>query len=366
MHYLVLVVFLATQSAKKEMRNACLIMYSLLLIVFAFMTREGSWDYFGYIEYYRCSISTDCNTSGFEKSFGYISNLAAAISASWGFELTYFFYISVAILLKVFLIKRYSKAVGISIFALICYGYFVHDLTQIRASLSIALLWIACFLFTNKKYSGAALLLIFATFFHTSALLGILIFASTFFSTGLLLWLSFIAVLTGSFAGVQLTQLPDFGIDRLLTYTTAVGSEALTASPFNFYAISMLLLAYIAYTTGRGKLSGIEKLSVNGMLLGISLYFVTSYIPVVPLRVLEILSCLYPFVAGATYKNTSSKMAKLFMVTLFLGLFVNTSVKNNTRSDFILPWHSINTEYMTEIQLNQYEETQGQSLLFGN
>ena len=358
MHYLALVLFFMVQVARPKVGKIAFLCYLILLIVFAFLTREGSWDYYGYLDYYECSISPSCDSVGFEPSYGYISQLAGSIAEEWGFELTYLFYIAVSIWIKISLMSRYSKMFGFAVFSFICYGYFVHDLTQIRASLSIAVLWMAYFYWIEKKFLLAVLALMGAVFFHISAVLGVVIVVARFFSTKILLILSIAALLLGNHAANVVNKLPDLGFNRLQVYVDALGSEALSVPQLNFYAVTIFVIVCIAIKNGVAESSGVDGYAINAMLLGVLIYLCAYFIPVIPIRILEILSSLYPFVAASAYEKSKSKTEKIFLVILFFGLFVNTAIKNNTRIDFILPWHNISINNMTEIQYDQFIRSQ--------
>ena len=197
-----------------------------------------------------------------------------------------------------------------------------------------------------------------AIFFHISAVLGVVVIISRLFSTKLLLILSVAAVLLGSYAARAVHNLPVVGFDRLQVYVNALGSEALTAPQFNFYVVTIFIVACIAVKNGVAESSGIERYGLNAMLLGVIIYLCSYFIPIIPLRFLEIFSSLYPFVSAEAYRKSRSTTEKLFLIVLFLGLFLNTAVKNNMRMDLVFPWQLINLNTMTEVQLDQFYRNQ--------
>lgn len=354
MYYIALVIFFMVQSTRRKAGRIVFLCHSLFLIIFAFLTREGSWDYFGYYEYYKCATSNFCNSVGFEPSYGYISQFASFVANEWGFELTYLFYIAVSIWIKMSLMSRFSKMLGFAVFSFICYGYFIHDLTQIRASLSLAILWISYFYWIEKKFLRAALIFTGAVFFHISAILGVVVVISRVFSTKLLLILSVASVLLGSFAAKAVQNLPQVGFDRLQVYLDALGSELLTAPQFSFYVVTIFIVACIAFKNGVAETSGIERYGLNAMFLGVIIYMCIYFIPIIPLRILEIFSSLYPFVSAEAYRKSRSTTEKLFLVVVFFGLFLNTAVRNNIRIDLVFPWQIINAENLSELQLEHF------------
>lgn len=358
MHYIALVLFFAFHVVRRKVGLTEYSFYLLLLISFAFLVREGSWDYFGYIEYYDCSIDTSCVPVGFEESFLYISKVANAITDAWGFELTFGFYVISAIWIKMALLKRHAVNFHVALFALVCYGYFAHDLTQIRVSLAIAISWMAYSYWMEKKILLAFLCIAGATFFHVSAILGLVVIAISVVPAGILLYLILLAIPAGRFLASGGVLLPTVSYDRLSVYLNALGSVGLSTPQFSIYVIFISVILCIAYAGGTAEWSRLERCGLNSMAFGAAIYYFIYYVPAVPVRLLEFFSSLYPFVVAATYRTYKSRIVKSFLILLVILLFANTVIKNNTRMDFIVPWQDINTDYMTEIQLKQYQQIQ--------
>ncbi|MEQ1665011.1 MAG: EpsG family protein [Bdellovibrionales bacterium] len=355
MHYIILVLFFALLAGKRKAGNVAFVFYMVTLILFAFFTREGSTDYSGYVEYYKCSISLGCDSTGFEKSFSYVSQISNFVTVAWGLELTFLFYIVAGLSLKVYLIKNQSQAFGAAMLAFVCQAYFVHDLTQIRASLAIAILWYAYFFWTQQKIVRACLFIVLASIFHVSALMGFFIVFIKRISTRFLLILIIPAALTGQFlANGGITSIPGLSIERLDIYISALGSIGLVSSQFNVYVVAITVVAFLGYKNGLEEWTDFELLGINSMLFGVILYLSFYFVPIVPVRLLELFSCLYPFVVAATYNSSRSKMVKVSLVLLFIGLFVNTAIRNNTRFDLVFPWQAIHIEYMTDLQQEQF------------
>lgn len=357
MHYIALVLFFVFQVERRKVGLAEYSFYLLLLISFAFLVREGSWDYFGYIEYYDCSIDASCVPVGFEKSFLYISKVANAITNTLGFALTFGCYVISAIWIKMALLKRHAVNFHVALFALVCYGYFIHDLTQIRVSLAIAISWLAYIYWMEKKILLAILCIAGATFFHVSAVLGLVVIAVSGMPTKILLLLTVLAIPIGKYiaAGDVLFTVP---YERLSVYLNALGSDAILAPQFNIYVILILVVVCIAYFGGTAEWSQLERCGLNSMAFGVAIYFSIYYIPAVPIRLLDFFSSLYPFVVAATYRTYKSNLIKFILLLSMILLFVNTAIRNNTRMDLIFTWQAINTDYMSDIQYEQYLRAQ--------
>ena len=356
MHYIVLVLFFAFQAVNRKVgiTKFSFYLYIFLLISFAFFAREGSWDYYGYIEYYNCSIDSSCVPVGFEESFLYIARVANAIVDKWGFQITFGFYVASAIWIKLALMKRYSVNFHVALFALLCYGYFIHDLTQIRVSLAIAISWLAYSYWVEKKILLAFLFVAIATFFHVSAILGLVVIVISGVPTGIFLLLVALAIPIGKYiaAGDVLLTVP---YERLSVYLNALESEVILAPQFNIYVLIILIIIFIAYIGGTEEWSQFECCGLNSMAFGVALYFFLYYIPAVPIRLLDFFSSLYPFVVAATYRTYESKLIKFILLALMILLFGNTAIKNNTRMDLVFPWQAINIDYMSDIQYEQYQ-----------
>lgn len=355
MHYISLILFIALTARIRKASLAIANFYLILLIIFAMLTMDGSWDYYGYVEYYECSISVNCNNIGFERSFVYISKAANFISANWGLELTLMTYIAASLYIKIKLIKNHAKAFGVVILSFACHAYFIHDLTQLRASLAIAITWIAYYNWSQENKIKSVILIIFAGFIHVSAAIGLITLLSNKVSEKTLLILTIPAIFIGQYMhGGGLSILPTQTFARLDIYLSAIGSEVFTTPQFNFYAIVMSLICCIAIKNGLKTWTKFERLGIKSILLGLIVYFSMYFLPTIPVRLLEFFTSLYPFVVGATYISSRSKIEKIGIILTFLALFSNTAIKNNTRMDLIFPWQSINYDYMTDLQLEQF------------
>lgn len=327
-----------------------------LLISFAITNQGGSWDYYGYRSYYDCSISNYCDSS-FEWSYKLLSRLFHSVWSEYGLYMTMLFYIALSLLIKLKIIFKHSRSIGAALFSYICYAYFCHELTQLRAALSIAFCWIAYDRFVSKKWFSVAIYLSIGVFFHTSAVLAVIGMISYWIKRKHLLICAYISIPIGAAIGVYsyeiLSVLP---FERMDLYLKAMGSSVFNAPQLALYPMVILftVTAYILFVPNVDKKWSL--LSSNSCLAGVIIYFIFFSVPVIPLRVLEFLSTLYPFLFSSFFYNARvSLKIKYCIFVVYITLFLNLAVKNNTRMDMVFEWHKLDIRYMTDSQREQYE-----------
>lgn len=361
MQYLILFLFSILFLWVESRKSLYYIVYCLLLISFAFFNQEGSWDYYGYLEYYNCAIDEYCIPE-FEFSYKAMALIFSSISETYGFHITLLFYIGLSLLIKIKLLFKHSLYIGAAIFSYVCYAYYMHELTQIRAALSIAFCWLAYDAYLNKK-GGVWLFfgyMAIGIFFHTSALLAIVVIIAYHFKTKYLLLLSYASMMMGNISSDLIYSFFSmFPSERIQQYLSAMGNDVYTTPLFALYPAVILFTVTIQYLF-RDKMV-VNKwliMSCNACLAGVIVYYISYKIPAIPLRLLEFLSTLYPFVFSALFKikGNSKAVVKMLISAVFMVLFLNLSVKNNTRIDMIYEWQHIDIRYMTELQIQQYQK----------
>lgn len=328
----------------------------LLLISFAITNQGGSWDYYGYRSYYDCSISNYCD-SNFEWSYKLLSRLFNYVWSEHGFYMTMLFYIALSLLIKLKIIFKYSRSIGAALFSYICYAYFCHELTQLRAALSIAFCWIAYDRFISKKWFSVALYLSIGVFFHTSAVLAVIGMISYWIKRKYLLICAYISIPIGALIGVYSYEILSFlPFERMDLYLKAMGSSVFNAPQLALYPIVILFTVTVSVLFVSNGNEKWTRLSSNSCLAGVVVYFIFFSVPVVPLRVLEFLSTLYPFLFSSFFCNDRISLKIKFLVFfVYIILFLNFAVKNNTRMDMVFEWHKLDIRNMTDSQREQYE-----------
>ncbi|PCC98438.1 EpsG family protein [Halopseudomonas pelagia] len=355
MQYIVFILIASLLSFVRRSKLDIVFVVAIAFILFSFFTKEGSWDYYGYQKYFLCAIESNCAEGSFEKSFSLVSLAAGKLLGDYAFEAVILLYVTLSIIIKFKLFYKHSAWVGVSIFSYACYGFFLGEMTQLRASMAIAICWWSLSEYSSGKRVHAALLLALATFFHVSSVLALVIpLLKLIKIKTLVVVVCFSAVLGYLVAASTSIPLMRFGFERIDVYLAAMGSESLTAKQLNLYAIVMLLTALFAMRQKDSEIVGFDRLCIKAVLFGVSFYLLFFFVPIIPLRVLEFYTSVYPFIVAAIFKSNRSLVVRCGFVFIYILLFANLAIKNNTRMDLVYDWQSIPYDNMSQDQLEQF------------
>lgn len=362
MQYLIFFCFSISFLFIRSSKWYCYCFFLTLLFLFAWVNQKGSWDYYGYLEYYNCAIAFSCERD-FELSYKLISKLLSNISAEYGFQFTLVFYIFLSLLIKVKVFFKNSLAIGAAIFSYLCYSYYVHELTQIRASLAIGFCWLAydAYVYKKNKFFSfyVATYLALGVFFHTSAIIALIAIIAYKIKTKYLVFMAYISLLIGTISSdlfyIILGWMPS---EKIKLYLLSINNGVYVSPLLAYYPL--LLLFTVTMLFYQNKYIYFNRwliFSCNSCLSGVILYFLMHKLPVIPIRVLEFLSTLYPFVFAAFFCSEFrfKIVNRSIIIFLFLVLFLNLAVKNNTRLDMVYKWHNLDIRYMTDYQRQQYQ-----------
>lgn len=150
---------------------------------------------------------------------------------------------------------------------------------------------------------------------------------------------------------VGISSLPAFPIERVNVYLSALGSEVLITSQLSVYAIFILILLLLSPLPD--KLDKFSNIIVNSTFLGLIVYFLFYYIPVIPIRTFEFLSSGFPFIIAIIYSRANFFIRGGLILLCIVVLF-NLSIRNNTRMDMIFDWHNIDIRSLNDVQRAQY------------
>lgn len=129
--------------------NFLLTIFAVFLsIVASILSSSYSWDSVQYKRYFRL-IESGVNVS-VEPSFYYVSFLSSYFFSSPLF--VFIFYSSVSVLIKIYLIRRYSPYPLLSLIVFCSYFFLVQESNMIRVGLASSFLILACFCYFEKKY----------------------------------------------------------------------------------------------------------------------------------------------------------------------------------------------------------------------
>lgn len=345
MNHILLVLFGGMLVTLGRVSRSIAISIAILLIGYAIYYAKSSWDYDGYIKYFECVRLRNCYNEEFDIEFSFvtISKIFGIVFDSSGGPLLVIFYTSLSVALKLNILRDECKAFGVALFGYLCLGWFLHEMTQIRVGLAIAFLWFAVRNQSRNANWRALVYLGLAIITHYSAALAILYlaFRNTVVNTRKWVGWFIVTLLAGrilSNYAVQFAEIAGSLIDsRLTIYASAFGSEFLTLSQLNVHSVIAVTLVTLCVSQGIHEWTKFEVAALKFAILGITFYMLFFWIPVIGLRVFELLSSFLPIVGAAGYRANRSKLVKTLILAMFFSLFVNTVLRNGLMLDFVLP-----------------------------
>lgn len=301
---------------KKWQYILALFLFLFLFIVSSFRDDVGT-DYSGYkylIEYY---ISTGEYQKKFEPGFEVITILVSSISNN---SRPFFVITSFLILLFTFLsFYRYSRSLVLSIFLYISTYYYFNSLNGIRQFLAMSLiLFFSTKFIVEKKLFKYILSIVFASMFHTSAL--IMLPAYFLYKKLSLSNILFLLALIPIFFLVY---------DYIISFIFKVlpfyqGYSDYTSGSANLYILiqlAFIALVLLAYKS-RDTWSDVEILSLNFTLLSF-FFFILSYKNILFFRVAMYfgiyLMILVP-VGLNSFRSTNNKFLFYFICIILGGV----------------------------------------------
>lgn len=212
----------------------------LLVLLATFGNRQSFPDYYEYVEAY------EYGSERFEVTFSILNALANKLgSISWLF----FFYASISVFSKLYVIKKMSKHYWASIAVYLSYFFVLHDLIQIRAGAASGLLLLALFYYTQNKRLKCFFMICIASLFHVSAIIGLVILFFSFIPYNKKMWILFLFT---SFvvAGFTAVIIPDslYFLD-FLSYYLHYADEAYINEhgTANLFSVQQLLRYFFYY-----------------------------------------------------------------------------------------------------------------------
>lgn len=227
---------------------------------------------------------------------------------------------------KVIVIKKYSDNVFLSILVYISLFFILHEMTQIRAGISIAVVYLAINDIVNRNLRNFILKLVIAAFFHYSALIfvflyfinsrkinrvwyfslpliGILIYYFNFFQSILLYLLPF---------------FPDFISHKLYIYFDMLNkSEVNIVSPLNLGNLFLLFTLWFNIIF-LDKRNAYHTLFVKMLSIGFWILFSFSFIEVIGYRLSNFLFFTLVFLIPITINKFKNKLPACLFFILFL------------------------------------------------
>lgn len=312
--------------------------FFLLAIIAIFS--EKSVDYIGYLTYFRCAQSSYCTEfmNGVEVSFIYG---ARVFGTFFGDKSAGFFLFSIAaisLLIKVRVIDNFG-VFWIPVFCYLTFQFFQHEMTQIRIGIGIAFFWIVIF----KKYKTDKFSIIFSmlsVLMHYSMLVGIFVF--WFLSlpknkmpkrakllVTIILYIA--AFLISHLSDIFVNFLSYFSsFERLSVYISALDSDYYSVPQFSIQLLAFLIISLSVFYFPRDKFSDTLH---NMIIAGVSIYLAFYWIPVIPLRVFEILTSVLPIYFACVLKKKSNWSVQALIFSICLVVSLNFHIRNNSFSE---------------------------------
>ncbi|EJM23603.1 hypothetical protein PMI22_01150 [Pseudomonas sp. GM21] len=316
------------------------IFFAFLGLAFIGGYADISVDYPGYVIYFKCAQSIYCADSmnNIEGSFVYGAQLFGLIFGTDSAALFLFCIAAMSFLLKIKVMED-SGNFWLLAFCYMALQFFHHEMTQLRVGLGIAFLWIGIM---RKKETGHFPTLFFALSIlsHYSMVIGVLFFVvfsvvkfklSSFAKLYLVILVYMVSAIFGYYYNFFVDLLPDVSfLGRVAVYISAVGSEPYYVPQFSVQLIVTLLLSLVAFFLPRSSLTDALH---NMVVSGVGIYLAFYWIPVIPLRVFEVLASVIPIYFALAFNGEKRLLAKGMVFFLCALVFLNWHVRNNMFSE---------------------------------
>lgn len=244
----------------------------------------------------------------------------------------FFVYSAISLPVKFYLIDKYSKDRWLSLSFYISYFFILHDSTQIRFGLAIAVVYLGLrYLSENKKLMFVAIVLFSALMLHVVSIVFLLmLFFTTKRSWSWLLGMVAIAIVLYpvnlsevalNFVGnvIDYFGLQGAILNRLHTVMLSPSSEIFLGMFSRFAILSYICAAVIFQYIS--KLSAYETLCFNAFLLSIFFYIILKDIPDLQVRFRDIFGFSLVFLVPYLYRALSTltgERAAYALITLYL------------------------------------------------
>lgn len=328
-----------------------LVVIILLSLLAGFRTPDISKDYYGY-KYFFDNIYNliDDNVStvltvvepGFIAIVIFFRNLFAA---NYGVAIM-LFYALTSLLIKVFVINRYSINPYLTLLFYFSYFFLFYEMTQIRIGLASAIFLLSLSSFLNNKRVAFVGLILFATLFHYSAIfyLIILIFNLDTFNKKVYAGVLILSIVLGVLKLPILNLLGNFDpsliSDKFSNYVDAA-ENGVVVNVFNTVNIcNMFCCLYFIFFIKDSVIINDKKLVffLKCNLLSIFLLSFLSGAPAFALRFSQLFSIAQIFLFTYLVKYLPFKKWNIFFLILIAGIFFYIT---GFHSDLLKPYEII-------------------------
>lgn len=175
----ILLAFIGFLKTRYELENN-LVFPFLLIVLVLFAALRGPYvdkDYQNYIESFTFFLTPAeyFKNMGdwfmFEPLYYLIPSFLKTIDISHYEAVTFFIFASISVSINLFAISRISNFPLLSIITWFSFNYLLHEMTQIRAGVAVALLLVCLYQHYHRNYIGFILTFLLALMFHYTSLL---------------------------------------------------------------------------------------------------------------------------------------------------------------------------------------------------
>lgn len=300
-------------------------LFFLIYLIIVETFRDGSInpDYDLYLQYI---IYSDSYKNEAEKSFFLIADLSHAFGSRY--MCVFFIYAIIGISIKLFAIYNYSTNIIYSLCVWLSFSFILHDLIQIRAAVSAALLLLMIPYVCDKHYIKAILVWVLAFIFHNSAILFGIVFILKKDTIVPWKWIALYVVILiintanlpiFSFIFNIISIFPTFISDRIGKSDPTILNGLPRMTMYSRYVIIPTIFCLMALYH-RKKMLAVNSYSLVCLkvcLIGIICYGIG--LPIVSERLFEILSMPYIYIVPTSlywFKKDSLLKGKI-LITVF-------------------------------------------------
>ena len=242
----------------------------------------------------------------------------------------FFIYAILGVAVNLYGIKRLSDQEFLAMFIYYSNIFLLHEMTQIRAGVAIGIILISLKELQERKFVRFSILILIATFFHTSALMAFLLLLLRGFKTDAKVW-------AGIFAGCVIVNITHFDIlhiidiipsefyqYKLKAYITLQDTENVELNYLNvlFLLQNAIIIICFYYQEKMEEHNKYLNILLNMCCLSSCCYVFFGQIPGFAVRLSELFNCsliiLIPLIAKVMKPKT---LAEALVLIIGLGVF---------------------------------------------
>lgn len=269
------------------------------------------------IAYYQASINGIFDVRWVEPTFSIISSINNNFFSSSSIGL-FFMYVSIAILLKLYILPKLTKYVNSALFLYITSYFLILELTQIRAAVAVGFfLWGLHDIINENKKSFLFKILLAATF-HYSALIYVLVYFININKISRLFWI-FVPLFGFLLSFIFTPSIMNFFIPNFLIHKIGLYLDIAEKAPLiNPYRIGLLIIyMYFLYYIKRFN---DKRLILYIKIFGISLfmyYLFANIGAVFSVRFSGMFSVVIIFLLPSLFQIIKQKLFVIFFILLY-------------------------------------------------